>query len=516
MRLWTAAEHTVAAAVVAVVVGLAAIVTSAPPPPPLATPRPDLLALTQDYWHWKTQDYPQFATQDYRTVNSLFLLEIGHSLTADMANALWVGSDVMYVNETMNEYVISFLHFLMVLLLQVGINDNTAGRLDSYSMQHLQQRKAKCEEFLQRAHDIDASSLSPEDLMTLKVFKEEMMTYIQNFPYKKYFAPVTFMAGPQDDFKRMVEKQMVLVSYNDYQKLLSRGYFFGVPPISKPRVRRPNLHSDHGQDSNLPTRALGDPSDPKAHMVPLHHGGPLGSLNSANQYLPATRSEVAASSLPGGEDYYLACLKFFTSTNLTPQEIHNLGLTEVARVEEEVQKTAAEIGMEGKTFSEISEALKTDPVQRFTSKNDLLNTFRNTIYNVIYPRVQEMFPSLPPTNFTVDGDDNPQAIFARYSGPSMDGSRLGSFILNTHSYDVRKKYEVMALSLHETLPGHHLYGAYRQMNPSTPSFRKYIDFTFYTNTPARFPLHTVLSEGWALYSEFLGEELGLYTDPYQK
>ncbi|XP_063875992.1 uncharacterized protein LOC135108991 [Scylla paramamosain] len=493
MRLRTAAEHKVAAVVV-VVMSLAALVTSAPPPPPLATPRPDLLALTQDYWHWKTQDYPQFATQ-------------------------------------------------------VGINDNTAGRLDSYSMQHLHQRKAKCEEFLQRAHDIDASSLSPEDLITLKVFKEEMITYIQNFPYKKYFAPVTFLVGPQNDFKKMVEKQMVLVSYNDYQKLLSR---YGEFPRQAQEIL--TLLRENIENGIMPSNwsmvgvvdqldSLGGPVEDSVFYKPfvlmprtitteqrttLRQQAQerikqdlLPSFKKirdfiVDQYLPATRSEVAASSLPGGEEYYLACLRFFTSTNLTPQEIHNLGLTEVARVEEEVQKTAAEIGMEGKTFSEIGEALKTDPAQRFGSKNDLLETFRNTIYNVIYPRVQEMFPSLPPINITVDGDDNPQAIFAMYSGPSMDGSRLGSFILNTYSYDVRKKYEVMALSLHETLPGHHLYSSYRQMNPSTPSFRKYIDFTFYTNAPARFPLHTVLSEGWALYSEFLGEELGLYTDPYQK
>ncbi|KAG0711015.1 hypothetical protein GWK47_021585 [Chionoecetes opilio] len=488
MSLRAALRHTV----VMVVAGL--VVSTPPPRPPVATPRPDLLALTQDYWHWKTQDYPQFATQ-------------------------------------------------------VGINDNTAGRLDSYALTHFQRRKAKCEEFLQRAYDVDAALLSPEDLIDLKVLKEEMITYIDNFPYKKYFAPVTFMAGPQNDFKRMVQKQMVLVSYNDYQKLLSR---YGEFPRQAQEIlvlMKTNIENDL-MPSNWSMVGVVEQLDnvggrvedsvfykPFIHMPSTITAEQRFTLRQqaqerikqdllpsfkkirdflVTQYLPATRSEVGVSSLPGGEDYYRACLKFHTSTNLTPQEIHSLGLTEVARVEAAVQKTAAEIGMAGKTFSEIGQALKDDPAQNFTSKKDLLEYVRNTIYNVIFPRVQEMFPSLPPTNLTVVGDDNPQAIFAKYAGPSMDGSRLGSFILSTYSYELRKKYEVMAVSLHEALPGHHLYTTYRTRNPSTPNFRKYIDFTFTTNAPARFPLHTVLSEGWALYSEFLGDELGLYKDPYQK
>ncbi|XP_063875993.1 uncharacterized protein LOC135108992 [Scylla paramamosain] len=488
-------------ALVVFVVFLARLMTSASTPvsftttpPPLATPSADLLALSKDYWNWKTQEFPQFSTQ-------------------------------------------------------LGINDDTAARLDSYDKQRLQKRKAKCEEFLQRANKIDTTSLSTEDLITLKVFKEEMNTYVQNFPYKKYYAPVTFMSGPQESLRYMVEKEVVLDSYNDYEKLLSRYSDFPRQAQEILTLLRENI-KDNIMPSNWSMVGVMDRFDsligpvedslfykPFVNMSDTITAEQRTTLRQQaqerikqdlipsfkeirnfieNQYLPATRTEVGASSLPGGEAYYQACLKFHTTTDLTPQQIHDLGQKEVARIQAEVQKTAAEIGMKGKTLSEISQALMTDPAQRFSSKNDLLETFRNTVYNDIYPRVKQMFPRLPQTNVTVEGDDNPDAIIARYSEPSIDGSRLGSFIINTHSFDTLKKYEVMALSLHEAYPGHHLEAVYAKLNPSNHTFRKYVDFTSDLNAPARFPLRTAIIEGWGLYSEFLGEELGSYTDPYQK
>lgn len=470
------------------------VAPAAPPSLPQPSPRPDLLALTQDYWHWKTQDSPQFAT--------------------------WV-----------------------------GINDNTAGRLDSYSMEHYEKRKAKCEEFLERAEQINATSLSWDDRVNLKIFKDEMKTFIDNFSYLRYFAPVSFLEGPQEDLRLMVEKYMVLQSYNDYQKLLSRYGEFprqtqeilqllkgniesGLMPSNwsmvgvvdqldkldgpveeslfyKPFLRMPSTITTEQRTTlrqQAQERIKQDllPSFKKIHDFIV------------TEYLPATRPEIASSSLDGGDEYYLALLRFHTSTNLTPQEIHNLGLTEVTRIEEEVQKTAAEIGMEGKTFSEISQALKNDPAQLFSSKNELLNTYRNAVYNIIYPVVQQMFPNVPMDNVTIEGDDNPNSIIARYKDPSLDGSRLGTFILNSYLYDKHKRYDVMALSLHESVPGHHLHIIYMLMNPSTPNFRKAGGTYHLADSPAKFPLHTAMFEGWGLYSEYLGEELGLYRDPYQR
>ncbi|KAK3859481.1 hypothetical protein Pcinc_034411 [Petrolisthes cinctipes] len=468
---------------------------SDPPPLPHPTPRPDLLALTQDYWHWKTQDYPQFATQ-------------------------------------------------------VGINDNTAGRLDSYSMKHFEMRKVKCEEFLRRAMDIfKASSISSEDLINLKVFLLEMMTYIENFPYKRYFAPVTFLEGPQHYFKTMVEKQMVLSSYNDYQKLLSRYGEFPRQATEILELMRGNIESGL-MPSNWSLIGVVDQLDslnepvedsvfykPFIHMPRAITTEQRSTLRQQAQerikhdllpsfkrirdfieseYLSATRPDVSVGSLEGGEEYYLACLKFHTSTNLTPQEIHNLGITEVARIQDQVKKTARELDLEGLTFPEICQALRSDPVQSFSSKEELLKTYQNTIFNTIYPRLPQMFTNIPQDNLTIEGDDNANAVMARYRDPSRDGTRLGSFVINTFIYNQLKRYDVMTLSLHESVPGHHLQSSYLLNSPSTPDFRRHVDYTAMTNAPARFPQHTVFTEGWGLYAEFLGDELGLFKDPYQR
>ncbi|XP_042890977.1 uncharacterized protein LOC122265649 [Penaeus japonicus] len=465
------------------------------PSPPLdhSSPTPDLLALTQDFWHWKTQDYPQFATQ-------------------------------------------------------VGINDNAAGRLDSLNEEHFLQRKAKCEVFLERAEGIDPESLSENDFINLQIFKEEVKTYIDNFEYLKFFAPITFLGGPQLSFKFMVEKQMVLQNYNDYQKLLAR---YGEFPRQTNEIL--DLMQKNIDSGLMPSNwsmvgvieqleKLGGPVEDSVFYKPfLHAPSSIGDQRTTlreqaqeriqqdllpsfrklrefieEHYLPATRPEVAASSLPGGEDYYLACLKFHTTTQLTPQEIHGLGLSEVKRIEEEVNKTAQEMGLEGQTATEVFQKLKEDPAQRFGSKDELLATYRQKVYRDIYPLMLQLFDSVPDENVTVEGVDNPNAVFAYYTAPSMDGSRPGTFYLNSYIYDKHKKYEVTALTLHETIPGHHFHYAYMRMDPSTPDFRKYIDYTRQGDVPSKFPLHTVFVEGWGLYAELLGEELGLYDDPYQR
>ncbi|KAG7163385.1 hypothetical protein Hamer_G004522, partial [Homarus americanus] len=411
---------------------------------------------------------------------------------------------------------------------QVGINDNTAGRLDSYSMEHFGKCKVKCEEFLQRAEEIDATSLSWDDLINLKIFKQEMTTFIDNFHYMKYFAPVTFLTGFENDFQKMV-KTMVFASYSDYQKLLLRS---GLMPSNWSMVGVVDQLDSLGgpvEDSVFYKPFLHTPlTITREQRTTLRHQAQeriqqdlFPSFNKIQdfiqtEYIPATRPEIAASSLEGGDDYYQALLRFHTSVNLTPKEIHNLGVTEVARIEEEVQKTAAEIGMEGKTFSEISQALNKDSTQFYSSKDEMLSTFRNTVYNIIFPLMQQLFSTVPSDNVTIEGDDDPNSIFARYRAASMDGTRLATFILNSYIYDKQKKYEVIALSSHETIPGHHLQKYYLRLNPSTPSFRKFVDFTRLTDPPSKFPTYNVFTEGWGLYSEFLGEELGLYEDSYQR
>ncbi|XP_076055407.1 uncharacterized protein LOC143033796 isoform X2 [Oratosquilla oratoria] len=470
--------------------GLAgALPPSAPPPTP-----PDLLTLFQDFWHWKTQDYPQFATS-------------------------------------------------------LGINDNTAGRLDSFTFAHFEQRKEKCEEFLARAESLEMKNLSPEDDLNLKLFKDNLNTFIDNFKYIQYFVPVTWLDGPQHSIRVLVTNQMSLRSYNDYQKLLSRYGEFPRQATEVVELMRNNIVNNLTLSSWSLTGVLDQfdhllvPVDESLFYRPFL-GMPLSITKDQKQtlreqareriendllpafgrirtfiqdeYLPACRPQVGVSSLLEGESYYSALLRFHTSTLLSPLEIHNIGLTEIKRIGTEVQKAAAALGMPGKSLEEVTAALRDYPSQHFDSAEELTSAFRKVVYSTLQPILDRLFHVVPQQNLTVEGVENPFGLPAAYIPPSMDGSRLGSLQLNSLPGLQHAKYETHAVAMHKAVPGHHLHTTFTTAMASAPDFRKFVDTSRMNEAPSKFPLHTVFVEGWGLYAEFLGEELGLYEDPQQR
>ncbi|KAK7072492.1 hypothetical protein SK128_012146 [Halocaridina rubra] len=118
------------------------------------------------------------------------------------------------------------------------------------------------------------------------------------------------------------------------------------------------------------------------------------------EYIPAARTVGGVSSLPGGMEYYKGCLRFHTSTDLTPQQIHDLGLSEVERIQKEVNETVAELGIANKTIAEISNIVKNDPTQWFSSKEELLSMYRDAVYNKIYPLLEQVVHEVPDVNVT--------------------------------------------------------------------------------------------------------------------
>ncbi|CAL4155844.1 unnamed protein product, partial [Meganyctiphanes norvegica] len=235
-----------------------------------------------------------------------------------------------------------------------------------------------------------------------------------------------------------------------------------------------------------------------------------------NSYLSSTRDEAGANSLPGGEDFYRACLRFHTSTNLFPQEIHNLGLTEVDRIRNEINKLTSDMGIETQSLSELASSLLVNKEQQFSSSQEFIAGFRDTIFNNLYPEMKHIVAQPPTHNLTIESTEDSKAPLTHYEPPSFDGSRPGIFYINSNLYQNHSRYEVTALAMHGTVPGHHLHDSYMRMNPATPDFRKFIDTTRVADVPAKLPLYSVFKEGWALYAEFLGEELGLYNDAYQR
>ena len=223
-----------------------------------------------------------------------------------------------------------------------------------------------------------------------------------------------------------------------------------------------------------------------------------------DEYLPTCRETVGIWDAPDGRAYYANRARFHTTTSLTPEEIHKIGLAEVARNLAEMQKVMDEVGFKG-TLNQFFDHLRTDPQFYYKTGDELYRAYA-TITKVIDPELPRLFGKLYRTPFglrPIPDTSAPNTTTAYYQGPSIDGTRPGYYYVNLFKPEVRPKYEMEVLTAHEAAPGHHLQIALAQEQTDLPKFRRFSGFTAYI-------------EGWALYSERLGYDLGLYKDPYSR
>ncbi len=223
-----------------------------------------------------------------------------------------------------------------------------------------------------------------------------------------------------------------------------------------------------------------------------------------DEYLPTCRETVGIWDAPDGRAYYANRARFHTTTSLTPEEFHKIGLAEVARNLAEMQKVMDEVGFKG-TLNEFFDHLRTDPQFYYKTGDELYRAYA-TITKVIDPELPRLFGKLYRTPFglrPIPDTSAPNTTTAYYQGPSIDGTRPGYYYVNLYRPEVRPKYEMEVLTVHEAAPGHHLQIALAQEQTDLPKFRRFSGFTAYI-------------EGWALYSERLGYDLGLYKDPYSR
>jgi uncharacterized protein (DUF885 family) len=224
----------------------------------------------------------------------------------------------------------------------------------------------------------------------------------------------------------------------------------------------------------------------------------------AKEYIPNCRDSIGLSALPNGAVWYQYEVRRLTTTQLTPREVHEIGLREVKRIRAEMDKTIAATGFHGR-FADFLQFLRTDPRFYYTRPEDLVTGYRD-----ICKRTDGMLPllfgKLPRTPYGVkeiEAYHAPSETTAFYEPGPVDGSKSGTYRVNTYKLDSRPKFEMEVLSMHESVPGHHLQIALAHELENVPEFRKQLDPTAFV-------------EGWGLYAESLGYELGFYKDPYFK
>ena len=221
-----------------------------------------------------------------------------------------------------------------------------------------------------------------------------------------------------------------------------------------------------------------------------------------NTYLPNSRSSIGLNGVPGGDKWYEYAARYHTTTDLTPDEIHDIGLKEVLRIRKEMEQIIADLEWDG-DFKSFLNYLRTSPRFYYDNPEDLLNAYLIMAKSIdpLLPKIFKVFPRAPYGVIPIPAESAPYTTTAYYNSPAK--GRPGYFYANLYKPESRPKYEIPVLTVHEAVPGHHFQISIAQELENVPTFRKYQSFTAFV-------------EGWGLYSEELGEFMNLYDDPYDK
>jgi uncharacterized protein (DUF885 family) len=394
------------------------------------------------------------------------------------------------------------------------------------------------ENWLKRIEAVGSDGLSGQDLLSYEIFVRDAADSLESEKYPDWMMPVNQM-GSIASYAIMLGSgtgAQPFKTVKDYDNWLARGNRLPVlfdsaignmrqgmaAGVVQPRALMekvvPQLDAlikDKPEDTLLwgPITSMpADFSDADRKRLTAQYREMIGEriipafrkLRAfiADDYLPATRDSVGLDKLPDGAAWYAFNAHQSTTTDMTPAQIHQLGLDEVARIHGEIRKVMVEAGFKG-SLQEFFEFMKTDPQFSFKSEDALLAYYRS-LEDRINQRVPQQFSLLPKAPFEIRPVEPFRAKSAAggsYMSPSEDGTRPGVFYVNTYDLPTRKTWDAEDLFLHEAIPGHHFQLALQQELTGLPKFR-------------RFGGQTAFIEGWGLYAESLGKSLGVYETPY--
>jgi uncharacterized protein (DUF885 family) len=407
-------------------------------------------------------------------------------------------------------------------------------QLDDFSQEAIDKDLAETQKFLTRFEAIDTTGFPVQEALNQRLMVRDLKYAVEGARFRTWEMPVDQLDGPHLSMPQLV----IILSFQtvkDYEDYVTRLNKLPVlfdqtivqmkkgmaDKLMPPKFLLEKVADQAGEIA----RATPESSPfyqpfktfPKefsaADQARLREKGIAAIRDSVNpayvrfakfvkdDYAPNGRTEVGAWSLPDGDAYYAYLVKSSTTTSRTPAEIHELGLAQVREIEGHMLEVANHFGY--KDTKSFNAAIKTDPKLHGHSRQELLDLYTKYI-DQMNPKLPELFGRLPKAKLVVlpvEEFREKEAPSASYQDPAEDGSRPGHVMVNTYDYQKRSLLDIETTAYHEGVPGHHMQIAIAQELPQLPPFRQHEFFTAYT-------------EGWALYSERLGKEVGFYQDPY--
>ena len=394
-------------------------------------------------------------------------------------------------------------------------------------------------DYLERVKAIDPKLLSGQDLLSYEIFRAGRELDLEGYRYPSHLIPLNQFYSTPNFFAQLgsgggLQPFETVKDYDDFLKRLDGFVAWTDQAIV-------NMREGIAKGYTLP-RVLGERVLPQlqAHVVAKPEDslyfGPVRDMPAdfsaadrerltaayraaietkvvpsyrrlhdfmRDEYLPKSRTSVGLDALPDGKAWYEYNVRDVTTTDYTPAQIHEIGLSEVARIRGEMKGVMEKVGFKG-TLDEFFVFLNTDPQFVHPSREALVQGYVD-IKNRVNPELPRLFETLPKADYEVRAVEpfrEKSAAGGSYQAASEDGSRPGIFYANAYDLKARPKWAMEALSLHEGNPGHHFQITLQREQKDLPKFRRFGGYTAY-------------SEGWGLYAESLGPELGLYVDPYQ-
>ena len=398
---------------------------------------------------------------------------------------------------------------------------------------------------LKLLQDIDTEQLNAETLVSYNLLEQKLLEEIEDYKWRHHNYPVNQMFGEHARIPAFLINQHTISNVSEAEAYISRlnGVNQRLQQVidqltirEKEGVTAPSFVLPHvlRDSSNLLVGAPFDGGEPSTLMIDfsskvakldipalekarLNEEARLALLNSFQpgyqdliSYLESLQSKTTADAgvwkLPAGEDYYTIRLNRVTTTDFSAEKIHQIGLTEVARIRDEMRVIQAEVGFEG-SLGDFMTFMRTDSQFYFANNDEGREQYlqqANAVLAEMDERLDELFLVRPQASLDVKRVEEfreRSAGKAFYQHPAADGSRPGRYYANLYDMSMMPKYQLEALAYHEGLPGHHMQIAIKQELTGLPKFRRFGGVTAY-------------SEGWGLYSELLPKEIGMYQDPY--